>query len=92
MQRWRGQAREYRQKQLLNLEKDKNTSRLYVPHIARGVSAEDKGNEDPLVYLLCQIPPPAIAQSHCCHDVTTVYSAGTTFTGSMDASAAALPS
>ena len=52
MQRWRGQGREYRQKQLLSLDKDKNLSRLYVPNIARGVSQEDKGNEDPLVYLL----------------------------------------
>ena len=52
LQRWRGQAREYRQKQLLSMEKAKNTSRLYVPHIARGVSAEDKGNVDLRVFLL----------------------------------------
>ncbi|KAL3162479.1 hypothetical protein ABBQ32_010140 [Trebouxia sp. C0010 RCD-2024] len=48
IQRWRGQAREYRQKQLLSLDKDKNASRLHVPVIERSVTKEDKGNEDTL--------------------------------------------
>ncbi len=44
MQRWKGQAREYRQKQLLDLEKPKHNGRLYVPNIARGVKTEDVGD------------------------------------------------
>ena len=44
MQRWKGQAREYRQKQLLDLEKPKHNGRLYVPDIARGVKTEDIGD------------------------------------------------
>ena len=44
VQRWKGQAREYRQKQLLDLEKPKHNGRLYVPDIARGVKTEDIGD------------------------------------------------
>lgn len=44
IQRWKGQAREYRQKQLLDLEKPKHNGRLYVPDIARGVKTEDIGD------------------------------------------------
>ena len=50
LQRWKRQAREYRQKQLLSLEKPKHSGRLHVPAIARGVTREDVG--DPQVYLL----------------------------------------
>ena len=51
-QRWRGQAREYRQKQLLSLDKPKNHGRLHVPDIARGVTAEDKGDAQVLTLRL----------------------------------------
>ncbi|KAL3153372.1 hypothetical protein ABBQ38_011712 [Trebouxia sp. C0009 RCD-2024] len=44
IQRWRGQAREYRQKQLLSMDKPKNHGRLHVPDIGRGVMAEDRGD------------------------------------------------
>ena len=54
MQRWRGQAREYRQKQLLSLDKPKNHGRLHVPDIARGVPAEDRGDPQVLYSSSCQ--------------------------------------
>jgi len=44
IQRWKGQAREYRQKQLLDMDKAKHNARLYVPNIARGVKSEDIGD------------------------------------------------
>ena len=51
MQRWKQQAREYRQKQLLDLNKPKHNGRLFVPEIARGITTEDMG--DPRV---CELP------------------------------------
>lgn len=51
LQRWRGQAREYRQKQLLSLDKPKHSGRLYVPDIGRGIIAED-ASSDPQVHLV----------------------------------------
>ena len=46
LQRWRKQAREYRQKQLLKLDKPKHNGRLYIPDIERGISAEDAGDPE----------------------------------------------
>lgn len=65
VQRWRRQAREYRQKQLLTLDKVKHSSRLYVPDIVRDVTLEDKGNEDPLVCpaQAAQPTPPPLSSS-----------------------------
>ena len=63
MQRWKGQAREYRQKQLLDLGKPKHNSRLYVPDIARGVTTEDMG--DPKVALSHVLDHMLL--SLCCH-------------------------
>lgn len=59
LQRWKRQAREYRQKQLLSLDKPKHSGRLHVPDIARGVAMEDIG--DPQVYLLLSVPSIAVS-------------------------------
>lgn len=55
MQRWRGQAREYRQKQLLDMEKPKHSGRLFVPDHAIGVDTDDVG--DPKVGTSHPLPP-----------------------------------
>ena len=83
LQRWRGQAREYRQKQLLSLEKPKHNARLHVPAIARGVATEDAGNNSK-VHLSCVLSYLMLlhldillrvsfsyGQVYCCSDVSS---------------------
>ncbi len=53
VQRWKQQAGEWRQRQLLKLNKPRVVRRLYIPSIARGLLADDPG--DPKV------------RSACCH-------------------------
>ena len=44
VQRWKQQAGEWRQRQLLKLDKPRVVRRLYIPSIARGLLADDPGD------------------------------------------------
>ena len=44
VQRWKQQAGEWRQRQLLKLNKPRVVRRLYIPSIARGLLADDPGD------------------------------------------------
>ena len=61
LQRWRGQAKEWRQKQLLKLEKAKHAGRLHVPDHAIGVETDDVG--DPKVGPVSDNPRHVVASN-----------------------------